>query len=133
MISAHVPAMTARQDVRAISATISDVPGVQTRQADLATRTVQVTGSAEPTAITAAGTARTGGRPVDTFSTDTTGLPDATRPQRWQLLDRTAGQNAPPADWRFTHEDTWMAHCHIAEHMHSGMMFSFSVTAGATS
>jgi FtsP/CotA-like multicopper oxidase with cupredoxin domain len=27
---------------------------------------------------------------------------------------------------------TWMAHCHIAEHLHSGMMFSFTVTAGAT-
>jgi FtsP/CotA-like multicopper oxidase with cupredoxin domain len=22
----------------------------------------------------------------------------------------------------------WMAHCHIAEHMQSGMMFSFNVT-----
>ena len=27
----------------------------------------------------------------------------------------------------------WMAHCHIAEHMHSGMMFSFVVEPGATS
>jgi FtsP/CotA-like multicopper oxidase with cupredoxin domain len=24
----------------------------------------------------------------------------------------------------------WMAHCHIAEHMQSGMMFSFNVTRG---
>jgi copper chaperone CopZ len=54
MITVHVPAMTARQDVRAISTVISDVPGVQTIRADLATGTVQVTGSADPAAITAA-------------------------------------------------------------------------------
>jgi FtsP/CotA-like multicopper oxidase with cupredoxin domain len=96
MITVHVPAMAARRDVRAISASISDVPGVQTLQADLATRTVQVTGPVDHAAITAAvvaagfavtpatdgspppGTPRTGGRPVDTFfSTDTTGLPEA--------------------------------------------------------
>jgi copper chaperone CopZ len=46
--------MTARRDVRAISAILSDVPGVQTLRADLATGTVQVTGSADPDAITAA-------------------------------------------------------------------------------
>ena len=57
MITVHVPAMTARQDVRAISACISDVPGVQTLRADPATGTVQVTGSADPAAITAAVTA----------------------------------------------------------------------------
>jgi FtsP/CotA-like multicopper oxidase with cupredoxin domain len=110
----------------------------------------------------------------------------------WKLVDRTAGAEAPPADWRFTEGDRvkirlvnerdsdhpmhhpfhihgagrflvlsrdgvsepnlmwkdtvlirtgqtvdilfdvtnpglWMAHCHIAEHMHSGMMFSFTV------
>jgi FtsP/CotA-like multicopper oxidase with cupredoxin domain len=115
----------------------------------------------------------------------------------WQFLDRTAGQNAPPADWRFTvgdrvkirlvnepksdhpmhhpfhihgagrflilardgvaesnlmwkdtvliptgqtvdilfevtHPGLWMAHCHIAEHMQSGMMFTFTVAPGAT-
>ncbi|MGY1643702.1 multicopper oxidase domain-containing protein [Geodermatophilus sp. SYSU D00703] len=110
MITVRVPAMTARPDVRAISASISDVPGVQTLQADLATRTVQVTGPADPAAITAAvtaagfavapatdppadgtplpGTIRTGGRPVDTFfSTDTTGLPEATSPQVRDLAD----------------------------------------------
>jgi FtsP/CotA-like multicopper oxidase with cupredoxin domain len=106
MISVHVPAMTARQDVRAISASISDVPGVQTLQADLATRIVQVTGPADPAAITAAvtaagytvdpatdgvpnpSTARTGGRPVDTyFSTDTTGLPEASSPQVLDMAD----------------------------------------------
>jgi copper chaperone CopZ len=57
MITVHVPAMTARQDIRAISACISDIPGVQTLRADLATSTVQVTGSADPAAITAAVTA----------------------------------------------------------------------------
>jgi hypothetical protein len=30
-----------------------------------------------------------------------------------------------------TNPGLWMAHCHIAEHMHSGMMFSFTVTRGA--
>jgi FtsP/CotA-like multicopper oxidase with cupredoxin domain len=111
MITVHVPAMTARHDVRAISAVISDVPGVHTLRADLATGTVQVTGSADPAAITAAVTAagyppvdytvapasddstptrttRTGGRPVDTFfSTDITDLPAATRPEALELGD----------------------------------------------
>jgi FtsP/CotA-like multicopper oxidase with cupredoxin domain/copper chaperone CopZ len=111
MITVHVPAMTARHDVRAISAVISDVPGVRTLRADLATGTVQVTGSADPAAITAAVTAagypavdqtvalpsddstptrttRTGGRPVDTFfSTDITDLPVATRPEALELGD----------------------------------------------
>ena len=32
-----------------------------------------------------------------------------------------------------THAGVWMAHCHIAEHMHSGMMFNFTVAAEATS
>jgi FtsP/CotA-like multicopper oxidase with cupredoxin domain len=27
-----------------------------------------------------------------------------------------------------THPGLWMAHCHIPEHMHSGMMFNFTVT-----
>ncbi len=85
MISIHVPAMDSRQDVRAISAGISDVPGVQTLEADLSTRTVHVTGSADlgalAAAIGAAGyavdrcadgsplpAARTGEPPVDTSS-----------------------------------------------------------------
>ncbi|MGY1638912.1 cation transporter [Geodermatophilus sp. SYSU D00742] len=54
MITLHVPAMTARQHVRAISACISDVPGVQVLQADLVTRTVRVVGPADPAAVTAA-------------------------------------------------------------------------------
>ena len=109
MITVHVPAMSARADARAISSRISDVPGVQTLQADLATRTVQVTGPADPAAVNAAvtaagyavegsataavdtpppGTSRTGGRSVDTgFATDTTGLPEATRPQILDLAD----------------------------------------------
>jgi FtsP/CotA-like multicopper oxidase with cupredoxin domain len=29
-----------------------------------------------------------------------------------------------------TNPGLWMAHCHIAEHMHSGMMFSFTVARG---
>ena len=32
-----------------------------------------------------------------------------------------------------TNPGLWMAHCHIAEHMHSGMMFSFTVDRGPTS
>jgi FtsP/CotA-like multicopper oxidase with cupredoxin domain len=30
-----------------------------------------------------------------------------------------------------TNPGLWMAHCHIAEHMQSGMMFSFTVARGA--
>jgi FtsP/CotA-like multicopper oxidase with cupredoxin domain len=30
-----------------------------------------------------------------------------------------------------THPGLWMAHCHIAEHMHSGMMFHFTVSPRA--
>src|SRR5206468_11989146 len=30
-----------------------------------------------------------------------------------------------------TNPGLWMAHCHIAEHMQSGMMFSFTVDRGA--
>jgi FtsP/CotA-like multicopper oxidase with cupredoxin domain len=31
-----------------------------------------------------------------------------------------------------TNPGTWMAHCHIAEHLHSGMMFSFVVEGGGS-
>jgi copper chaperone CopZ len=54
MINVHVPAMTARADARVVSASISDVPGVRTLRVDLATRTVRVTGPADPAAVTAA-------------------------------------------------------------------------------
>ena len=109
MISVHVPAMTSRRDVRAISARISDVPGVQTLQADLAARTVRVTGPADPAAVTAAigaagflvhraadpvdgsplpGTTSAGGPTVDTFyATDPTGLPQATGPEVLEPAD----------------------------------------------
>lgn len=57
MITVHVPAMTARADARIVSASISDVPGVRTLRVDLASRTVRVTGSPDPAAVTAAVTA----------------------------------------------------------------------------
>jgi FtsP/CotA-like multicopper oxidase with cupredoxin domain/copper chaperone CopZ len=105
MISIHVPAMHSRHCVRAISAHISDVPGVQILEADLSDRTVRVTGPVDPAAVdeairtagyaadtrvdhsTPSGTARTGGRPVDTFSTEVTGLSEATRPEVLDLAD----------------------------------------------
>jgi len=106
MISAHVPAMSTRQDVRAISARISDVPGVHTLQVDPTARTVLVTGPADPAAVAAAigaagyavdrcaddsllaGTTGTGANPMDTFfSTDITGLPEATRSEVLELDD----------------------------------------------
>jgi FtsP/CotA-like multicopper oxidase with cupredoxin domain len=96
MITVHVPAMSARADARAISSRISDVPGVQTLQADLTTRTVHVTGSADPVevaaAVIAAGYAveptRPGGTPVDPyFSTDISGLPEAGTTEVCELGD----------------------------------------------
>jgi copper chaperone CopZ len=75
MITVHVPAMTVRHDVRAISAVISDVPGVQTLRADLVTGTVQVTGSADPAAITAAITAAGYTAVDDTVAPSTAGSP----------------------------------------------------------
>ncbi|SNR90692.1 multicopper oxidase domain-containing protein [Blastococcus mobilis] len=106
MISIHVPAMNSRQSVRAISARVSDVPGVQILEVDLAARTVHVTGPAAPSAVAAAiGAAGfavdrsvdgatpspatvSGGTAMDTFfSTDTTGLPEATRPRVLELAD----------------------------------------------
>jgi FtsP/CotA-like multicopper oxidase with cupredoxin domain len=105
VIVVRVPGMRSRRDVRAVSARISDVPGVRTLQADLATQTVQVSGSAARSAITAALAAagyaadsvdgnppspiHMEGRPVDTsfFSTDITDLPEATRPQVLELGD----------------------------------------------
>jgi FtsP/CotA-like multicopper oxidase with cupredoxin domain len=90
--------MSARTDARAISSRISDVPGVQTLQADLGSRTVHVTGPADPSAVTAAVTAagytiepantRPGGPSVDTyFSTDISGLPEATTTGVRELAD----------------------------------------------
>jgi FtsP/CotA-like multicopper oxidase with cupredoxin domain len=106
VIVVRVPGMQSRQDVRAVSARISDVPGVRTLQVDLATQTVQVSGSAAPAALTAAlasagytadpvdgmpqpSLTRMGGPPVDTtfFSTDITGLPEAVRSDVIELDD----------------------------------------------
>ena len=47
MISIHVPAMRSRRCVRAISARVNDVPGVQTLEIDLATKSIHVTGPAD--------------------------------------------------------------------------------------
>ena len=52
--SFQIPTMTNRRCVRAISACISEVPGVRTVEARLATRTVRVTGTADPAAVRSA-------------------------------------------------------------------------------
>ena len=46
-----VPGMSDRRSVRAISASVSDVPGVRTVEARLDTGTVRVTGTADPKAV----------------------------------------------------------------------------------
>ncbi|SDG05263.1 Heavy-metal-associated domain-containing protein [Blastococcus aurantiacus] len=104
MISIHVPAMTGRRCVRAISARVHDVPGVQTLEVDLATKTIHVTGPADPTAVAAAieaagyavqestgttspaATTPAGGT-MDNFSTAVVGLPGVTRPPVVELTD----------------------------------------------
>jgi copper chaperone CopZ len=50
----RITQMSSRHGVRAISACVSDVPGVRTVEAHLDTRTVSVTGTADPTAVQAA-------------------------------------------------------------------------------
>jgi copper chaperone CopZ len=50
----RIPQMSSRHDVRVISASVSDVPGVRTVQARLDTRTLSVTGTADATAVQAA-------------------------------------------------------------------------------
>jgi copper chaperone CopZ len=50
----HVSGMYGRGCVRAISARVSDVPGVRTVEASVETGTVRVTGTAEPAAVAAA-------------------------------------------------------------------------------
>jgi copper chaperone CopZ len=52
--SFHIPTMTSRGYVRAISACISDVPGVRTVEARLDSRTVRVTGTADAVAVQSA-------------------------------------------------------------------------------
>jgi Heavy-metal-associated domain len=53
-MSFRVPAMTSRASVRAISARVSDVTGVRTLTTGLQTKTVRVTGSADPAQVAAA-------------------------------------------------------------------------------
>ena len=78
MISVHVPAMTSRQDVRAVSARISDVPGVRTLRVDLASHTVRVTGLADPAAVAAAiGTAGYAADAVHGSGSSGPALPDS--------------------------------------------------------
>jgi FtsP/CotA-like multicopper oxidase with cupredoxin domain len=98
--------MSSRESVRAISARVSDVPGVQVLEVDLSIRTVRVAGSADPAAVAAAIHAagypvdacadgsspsapiRTGETPMEAFfSTDTASLPEATSPRRLELAD----------------------------------------------
>jgi copper chaperone CopZ len=50
----QVAGMCGRERVRAISARVSDVPGVRTVEARLDTGTVRVTGTADPAAVLAA-------------------------------------------------------------------------------
>ena len=47
----RIPQMSSRHGVRAISACVSDVPGVRTVEARLDTRTLSVTGTSDATAI----------------------------------------------------------------------------------
>ncbi len=47
----RIPEMSSRHGVRAISACVSDVPGVRTVEARLDTRTLSVTGTADPAAV----------------------------------------------------------------------------------
>ena len=47
----RIPKMISRHSVRAISACVSDVPGVRTVEARLDTRTLSVMGTADATAV----------------------------------------------------------------------------------
>jgi copper chaperone CopZ len=49
--SFRIPEMSSRHDLRAISACVSDVPGVRTVEVRLDTRTLSVTGTADATAV----------------------------------------------------------------------------------
>ncbi len=49
--SFRIPEMSSRHGVRAISACVSDVPGVRTVEARLDTRTLSVTGTADAIAV----------------------------------------------------------------------------------
>jgi FtsP/CotA-like multicopper oxidase with cupredoxin domain len=58
------------------------------------------------------------------------GVPEANLVWKDTVLVRT-GQ-AVDILFDITNPGLWMAHCHIAEHMQSGMMFSFTVARGGT-
>jgi copper chaperone CopZ len=83
--SFRIPEMSGRQGVRAISACVSDVPGVRTVEARLDTRTLSVTGTADATAVQTA-IRRAGYQAVI--------LSDAPEP------DGTAGSNADGKEQR---------------------------------
>ncbi len=69
--------------------------------------------------------------PLDRFPTETAGLPEARSPElfdmagggRFDLRIAPVVKQLGDASVRML----WMAHCHIAEHHESGMMFSFNV------
>jgi FtsP/CotA-like multicopper oxidase with cupredoxin domain len=78
------------------------------------------------------------GAPAESFPTEPSGLTEATRPALLELadgedlrlrIDPVAKRLEDTTDILFdvTEPGLWMAHCHIAEHMQSGMMFSFTV------
>jgi FtsP/CotA-like multicopper oxidase with cupredoxin domain len=95
--------MCSRRCVRAVSARVSDVPGVHVLQVDLAARSVHVIGRADSAAVVAAigaagyavdecadvpsPAAAPSGGVMDTFATATVGHPAATRPQQAELAD----------------------------------------------
>jgi copper chaperone len=62
-ISLHVPGMSCRHCVRAISAAVSDVAGIQSVAIDLETKTVHVHGTADMDAVRSA--LATAGYPAD--------------------------------------------------------------------
>jgi copper chaperone len=63
LFSLHVPSMSCRHCVRAISAAVSDVAGVQSVVIDPDTKTVQVHGTADIDAVRSA--LATAGYPAD--------------------------------------------------------------------
>ncbi len=84
----QIPAMTSRRCVRAISARISDVPGVRTVEARLDTKTVRVTGTADPTAVQTA----IRGAGYDVLARPDGPVPDRAAPDRPEttVTDRSA-------------------------------------------
>lgn len=81
--SFQIPAMISRRCVRAISVSISDVPGVRTVEARLDTRTVRVTGTADSTAVQTA---------IRRAGYDVIALPDSPEPVRGRPPPRRGTQ-----------------------------------------